>query len=148
VRLALDTNVLAYAEGVGDLERMRAATGLVEALPSSLVVLPAQVLGELYRVLAGKTRRAPDTCRGAVHAWADAFEVADSSWTAFEAAFDLAVAHGLQFWDALILSVAAEQRCRFLLTEDLRSGFTWRGVTVVDPFAAPMDPRIASLLGN
>ena len=36
--------------------------------------------------------------------------------------------------DALIMAVAADNHCRFLLTEDLQSGFTWRGVTVINPF--------------
>ncbi|MDY6909072.1 MAG: hypothetical protein SWC40_03855 [Thermodesulfobacteriota bacterium] len=41
-------------------------------------------------------------------AWADSFEVADSSWSAFQAAIDLAIDHGFQMWDALIMAVAAE----------------------------------------
>lgn len=41
-----------------------------------------------------------------------------------------------------MLSVAAESRCRMLLSEDLRHGFTWRGVTVVNPFSEPRDPLL------
>jgi predicted nucleic acid-binding protein len=37
-------------------------------------------------------------------------------------------------WDALIMSVAAENKCRLLISEDFQNGFTWRGVTVVNPF--------------
>ncbi|WP_205963481.1 PIN domain-containing protein [Roseicella aquatilis] len=32
---------------------------------------------------------------------------------------------------------AAEAECRLLLSEDIQDGFTWRGVTVRNPFAAP-----------
>ena len=46
---------------------------------------------------------------------------------------DLGVAHPLASWDALVLNVAAEGRTRLLLTEDLRPGFSWRGVRVVTP---------------
>jgi predicted nucleic acid-binding protein len=53
MRVALDTNVLAYAEGVGDEARHRASLGLVRSLPCSAVVVPAQCLGELFRVLIG-----------------------------------------------------------------------------------------------
>jgi len=146
MRAALDTNILAYAEGVGDEARQRMALALIERLPEQRVVLPAQVLGELYRVLAGEARRAPAAVRDALLGWADGFEVADSTWTAFQAAVDLSVDHGLQIWDALILSVAAENRCRLLLSADLQSGFTWRGVTVVDPFVDPGNRLLASLL--
>ena len=53
MRIALDTNVLVYAEGVGDEARCTAAITLIEQLPAELVLLPAQTLGELYRVLTG-----------------------------------------------------------------------------------------------
>lgn len=134
MRVALDTNILAYAEGVGDASRCRKAAALVEQFPVERVVLPAQTLGELYRVLVGKAHRAPDAARQAILDWTDSFEVADSTWPAFQSAFDLAADHGLQIWDALILAVAAETRCRLLISEDLQDGFTWRGVTVVNPF--------------
>jgi len=111
----LTTNILAYAEGVGDAERCAGAIKLVEDLPAEAVLLPAQK---------------------AIMSWADSFEVADSSWSSFQSTIDLAIDHGLQIWDALIMAVAAENHCRLLLSEDLQNGFTWRGLTVVNPFAA------------
>ncbi|SPD72456.1 conserved hypothetical protein [uncultured Desulfobacterium sp.] len=78
--------------------------------------------------------------------WADTFEVADSSWSAYQAAMDLTVDHGLQIWDALIMAVSAENRCRILLSEDLQSGFIWRGVTVVNPFTRPSSPLLNNIL--
>ena len=77
--------------------------------------------------------------------WADSFEVADSTWFAFQAALDLVVDHQITMWDALILAVAAEKRCRLLLSEDFQDGFVWHGVTVVDPFAAEPSPMLTRL---
>jgi predicted nucleic acid-binding protein len=148
MRVAIDTNILAYAEGLGDDVRCSAALQLIEQLPVASVVLPAQTLGELTRVLTGKARRFPRAAREAVLGWADSFEVADSSWTAFQAALDLVVDYQLPMWDALILAVAAENRCRLLLSEDFQNGFTWRGVTVVDPFAAQRSPLLTGLLAH
>jgi hypothetical protein len=37
VRIALDTNVMAYAEGVGDARRCKAARNLVARLPGHLI---------------------------------------------------------------------------------------------------------------
>lgn len=148
MRVALDTNILTYAEGVGDEARCSTAIRLVEQLPASEVLLPGQVLGELARVLIGKARRTQAATREAVLAWADCYEVADSTWPAFQAALDLTVDHQLPMWDALILSVAAENRCRLLLSEDFQNGFTWRGVTVVDPFSARRLPLLDSLLNT
>jgi predicted nucleic acid-binding protein len=146
MRVALDTNVMSYAEGIGDETRCTAAITLIEQLPVELVVLPAQTLGELYRVLTGKARREATEVREVILGWADSFEVADSSWTAFQSALDLAADHGLQIWDALILSIAAENHCRLLLSEDLQNGFTWGGVTIVNPFATPRSRLISSIL--
>lgn len=146
MRVAIDTNILAYAEGVGDAARRDASMELLSILPSESVLIPVQVLGELFRVLTGKANCAPDEARTRILQWADSFEVADSNWSAFQAAFDLTADHGLQIWDALILSVTAENRCRILLTEDLQHGFTWRGVTVVNPYRMPSHPLLSSLL--
>jgi predicted nucleic acid-binding protein len=103
-------------------------------------------LGELSRVLLTKAKRSAEDTRSAVLSWADTFSVADSTWPAFQAALDLNVDHKLQIWDALILAVAAEQHCRILLTEDMHAGFTWRGVTLVNPFAPEQDPLLKQLL--
>ena len=145
-RIALDTHVLAYAEGVGDARRCNAARRLVARLPAHLVVLPAQTLGELHRVLVGKAGRAPADARSAILAWADAFDVADSTFEAMRAALDLAADHQTPIWDALILSVAADQKCRLLLSEDFQHEMTWRGVTVVNPFQPPQHPLLAAIL--
>ena len=146
MRVALDTNILAYAEGLGDEPRCAAALKLIEQLPSAEIVLPAQTLGELSRVLTGKAKRSPSQAREAVLGWADSFDVADSTWFAFQAALDLSVDHQLQMWDALILAVAAENHCRLLISEDFHNGFTWRGVTVVTPFSEDPSPLLTGLL--
>jgi len=117
MRVALD-----YAEGLGDEVRCNAALQLAEQLPVASVVLPVQTLGELMRALTGKARRPSTAARDAVLGWADSFEAADSSWTAFQAALDLVVDHQLPMWDALVMAVAAENRCRLLLSEDFQNG--------------------------
>lgn len=148
MRIALDTNVLAYAEGIGDQTRRDTSLLLLEHLPANDVLLPAQTLGELYRVLTGKVRRNPGKSREAILSWADSYDVADSSWAAFQSALDLGVDHGLQIWDALILAVAAEHSCRLLLSEDLQHGFTWRGVSVVNPYADTIHPLLERALND
>lgn len=146
MRVAIDTNILAYAEGVGDVARRDSSIDLLQRLPAEAVLLPVQTLGELFRVLTGKGGCTPDEARSRVLQWADSFDVADSTWSAFQAAFDLTADHKLQIWDALILAVTAESRCRMLLSEDLQHGFTWRGVTVINPYRLPTHPLLSPLL--
>ncbi|RJR31843.1 MAG: PIN domain-containing protein [Desulfobacteraceae bacterium] len=146
MRISLDTNVLAYAEGVGDEARCRAARQIAAVLPVEDVLLPVQVLGELHRALTGKAGWPTTRAGEAVLAWADAFPVGDTTWQAMRSAFDLTADHKLQFWDALILAVSAEHMCRLVLTEDLQDGFTWRGVTVANPFLETRHPLLRALL--
>jgi predicted nucleic acid-binding protein len=51
VRLALDTNILAYAEGVNGAPMRKAALELVQRLPEGTTLLPVQTLGELFNLL-------------------------------------------------------------------------------------------------
>ena len=143
---AIDTNVLAYAEGAGDARRKQMARELLVRLSDDRTVLPVQVLGELYRVLVGKYKFRGELAKEALQRWSDTFQVRDSTWPAMRSALDLAQAHQLAIWDSLIVCVAAEQRCRVLLSEDLQEGFTWSGVTVVNPFAERPHALLEKLL--
>jgi predicted nucleic acid-binding protein len=144
--IAIDTNVLVYAEGGGDAHRKRMARDLLLGLPDEQTILPVQVLGELYRVLVGKYRVDAAIAKQALLRWGDVFQVRESTWSALRSALELAEAHQLSIWDSLIFSVAAEQRCRLLLSEDMQEGFTWSGVTVVNPFADKPHALLAKLL--
>lgn len=150
MRIAFDTNLLAYAEGAGDAVRVQRAhqvsAACTDAGDTVQVMLPTQVLGELFNVLTRKLRQPADRARDNVLRWADTATVVDAGWSTFQSAIDLCEAHGLQFWDALILCTAAEQGCRVLLSEDFQAGFTWRGVTVVNPFASDLHPLLRGVL--
>jgi predicted nucleic acid-binding protein len=142
MRIVLDTNILAYAEGVGDKTRCLKAREVVAGLPVENVLIPVQVLGELYRVLTRKAGRPPLDSKKAILGWTDAFTTLDTTKPAMESALDLAADHNFQIWDALILAISAEHRCRLLLSEDLQNGFTWRGVTVVNPLKERKHPLL------
>jgi predicted nucleic acid-binding protein len=148
VRAALDTNILAYAEGVNGSERKRRALRVIRGLGIGTAVLPVQVLGELFNVLVRKAGRRPQRARAAVLAWRDAFPLIDTSAAVLMGAADLATDHGLNIWDAIILAAAAESDCRLLLSEDLQDGFTWKGVTVANPFSSPLHPLVDGLLAE
>ena len=60
----------------------------------------------------------------------------------------LAATHKLGIWDAVMLASAASAGCRLLLSEDLQGGFTWDGVTVVDPFVSAPHPLLSAILAD
>lgn len=146
MRVALDTNVLAYAEGVNGDDRRGAAIEIVRDIPQGAAVLPVQVLGELFNVLIRKGGRSQADARTAILSWRDVFSLVETSSAVMLAAADLAADHKLGIWDAVILSAAAEAECRLLLSEDLHEGFTWGGVTVTNPFSSTRHPLLDALL--
>lgn len=146
--VALDTNILADAEGVNGAERRDEALAMLRRLPQDAVVVPTQALGELFNVLVLEAKRTRDTARAAVMAWRDAYAVSDTSAAVMINAIDLATEHGMTVWDAVMVSAAAEAQCRLLLSEDLQDGFTWRGVTVTNPFGARPHVLLQGLLGE
>ena len=125
MKIALDTNVLAYAEGANGAAMRDQALDLIQRLPPAAVVLPAQTLGELFNVLVRKAKRQPARARAAVLSWCDAYPTVETSATVLVNATDLASDHGLSIWDLVVLAAAAEAGCRLLLSEDLQEGLTW-----------------------
>lgn len=146
MRVALDTNILVYAEGLNGLIKKQATLELMQKLPQDLIVLPAQTLGELFNVLVRKAMRTPEEARSSVLSWCDSYEVVDTTAKVVIAATDLASQHRLGIWDSVILAAAADAGCRLLLSEDMQDGFTWTGVTVANPFAATLHPLLDAIL--
>jgi predicted nucleic acid-binding protein len=146
MRIALDTNVLAYVEGVNGAPRKKAALTILEKLPVNSTFVSVQVLGELFHLFVRKAGIPPKQARAAILTWRDTFPLIETSPSVLLAAIDLVADHNLGIWDAIILSAAAEAGCRLLLSEDLQDGFTWNGVTVTNPFAAKKHELLAGLL--
>ena len=147
MRVAVDTNVLAYAEGVNSAARRTETQAILLRLPESIVV-PAQVLGELFRVLTRKAGASGESARAAVMSCADAFDMEGTTPEVLQRAADLAASHRIDIWDAVILSTASASDCGLLLSEDLQDGFAWGGVTVVNPFVNPPHPLLASAFNS
>ncbi len=137
MRVALDTNVLAYAEGVNGQDRKDTALLILRDFAEHELMVPAQALGELFVVLTRKAKREAAEARSAVLGWSDSFPLIDTTPGVILEAMELVTTHRLAFWDSVMLAGAAQAGCRLLLSEDMQDGFTWRGVTVRNPFAPP-----------
>ena len=144
--VALDTSVLAYAENTNGADMQQAANDLLNRLLPESTLIPVQALGELFNVLVKKAGWTGKRARKAAISWRASYPLIESSEAVMVAALELAVDHRLRIWDAVILSAAADARCRLLLSEDLQNGFTWSGVTVANPFAPSRHPLLDAML--
>ena len=147
MKFAVDTDVLACAEGVNGTERHHAARQIIARLPPGEGHIPAPVLGELFAMLNRKAKRSAEASREAAMFWRDTYRVLSVTENAALLALDLVVAHGLSFAYAVVITTAADGGCRLLLSADLPQGFVWRGMTLVDPFAPIPHPLLVDALG-
>lgn len=145
MRAALDTNILAYAEGIDDQTRKEMAQELLALLPPRRTVIPVQALGELYRILTRKGWPA-QAAQQAVLAWEDNGILMPTTIDGFILATNFAGRYKLQIWDAVMLAGASMAGCAALLSEDMGHGTTYGGVTVVNPFRPDRHPLLDALL--
>ena len=146
MRVALDTNIRAYAEGVDGESMQQRVLQVMHSLDPSQMVVPVQALGELFNVLVRKGGRTRDDARQRVEEWRAELSVVDTSYEVLLAGVELSTKHQLFVWDAVMLAAAAQAGCRVLLSEDMQHGFIWGRTTVVNPLATPPHPLLAQLL--
>jgi predicted nucleic acid-binding protein len=146
MRAALDTNILAYAEGVNGASMKDSALAIIDKLHAPSTFLPVQVLGELFHLLVRKAGFSPQRARSSLLTWQESFPLVETSMAILLMGADLAARHRLRIWDSVVLSAAASAGCRVLLSEALQHGFTWNGVTVVNPFSKPPHELLAEAL--
>lgn len=148
MRLALDSNVLIYAEGGNDAHRQKIAHAIIGSLRPSQILIPLQAAAETFRWLVKKGGIDRARASSRTSWWLERFETQDTNREVFLGAVDLTVARGLQFFDAIILTAASVAGVDVLLSEDLHDGFVWRGVTVANPFAVEPSPIIQTLFNR
>jgi len=135
---------MAYAEGVDDDRRQLRALEIIQSVPRESTVVPAQALAELFNVLVRKGR-SRELARMSLMKWRDGFPVIDTTDSVVLSAAQLANDHQLGIWDSIILASSYQAGCRLILSEDLQDGFTWSGITVVNPFSAAPHPLLQLL---
>ena len=135
-RVFVDTKVLVYAHNADAGSKHDIAKGRIAELWQEMRgVVSVQVLQELYVTLTRKTAAPIDraTARELVRSYA--------SWLADPTDLDLVLRaseveelHRLSFWDALIVTAAAQAGVSTLLSEDLNDGQVIEGVKIENPF--------------
>ncbi len=124
-----DTNILVYA--FLDVAKREAALNLI----ASGGVISAQVLNEFTNVARRKRERDWTEIERAVSVIRARFaDVVPLTADIHASALGLARAHGLSFYDALIVAAAQEAGCDTLYTEDMQHGRKFGGLVIVNPF--------------
>lgn len=135
MRVFVDTNIWAYR-----LDRREPHKGafiktwLRQLAQDHEIVISAQVLIELRSVMAPKLKPALSAadCRQALESLAQ-FDVVPTDAALVLDAHELAEAHQISWFDALIVEAAIRSRCAVLYSEDFNGGQQFGCLAVVNP---------------
>jgi predicted nucleic acid-binding protein len=140
MRIALDSNVLIYAEGLNDEDRQDIANLVLDSIEPHNLVLPLQAAGETFLRMLRDAKYTRATAAARVAQWLETFEIQETTAEVFSGALDIVRRHGFGVWDSVILSAASVAGAGVLLSEDMHDGFRWRDTTIVNPFGD--DPQV------
>lgn len=132
-RVFLDTNILVYTLDIQEPEKQKRAADLIVEKRSDIVIA-TQVLVELHAVCTRKLHLSSSAARDVV-AGAAKFPVVGTDRRLVGSAMDLAAAHQLSIFDAMIVAAAQRGGCVVLYTEDLNPGQRFGELVVENPFA-------------
>ncbi len=133
---SLDTNVLVYAVSALEGPREQAARALLARASNAGWPIPAQVYGEFFAVMTRRQLMTRRAAQAAVEAFCAVMPPMGSTVAAHAAGLKLAAQKQVQYWDALIIAVCAENGVSQLFTEDAPSAAKLLGVKCVSPFGA------------
>jgi predicted nucleic acid-binding protein len=146
--IALDTNILVYAASPHDISgRHRITVGLLARLGLNGAILPLPVVGELFNARRKKQFADLVFLKGLVEIWTAAFDCPGANRDDYLKAAQISEQSKLQYFDALIIAVAARAGAKILLSEDMQDGTNVDGLRVVNPFVVGNDGLIAAALG-
>lgn len=135
--IALDTNILVYAitddDGAG---RHTAACDLLEALAQTPAIVPLQVVGEFLNVCKRRKRASYTSAIERADHILRMYRCVASTPPDYLRAAIMAHRYRLQYFDALIISVAMRAGATILLSEDMQDGQVIEELTIVNPYAA------------
>ena len=147
--IALDTNILAYAEQKSDhLGRHEQANLLMERLTTGEHIIPVQVFAEFMNACRKKQLLSVTASAAKVGFYAAVFETPNTQIGDLLLAAEFVERFNFQFFDAVIAAVARRSGATILLSEDMHDGLDADGLRIVNPFVAANDPLLADYFGS
>ncbi|MBB5685432.1 PIN domain-containing protein [Sphingobium boeckii] len=144
--IALDTNILVYAVSPGGDPRHAQAAAIMERLFLVSAIIPLQVLGEFLNVAQRKTIIDSDIARQRVEEWLPLFDTAVTDAADLLEAARVSRSSKIQFFDALICTIAGRSGARHLLSEDIQDGMVIGTLTILNPFNPTNQDRLDALI--
>lgn len=147
--IALDTNILVYAEATDDpSERHIAARPLILRLGPTGAIVPLQVLAEFLNVCRRKGLLARDDAIRRASGYIEIFQTPETAASDIINAALLTDRYKLAYFDALICAIARRAGAAAILSEDMADGMDIDGLRIVNPFAPANAELLDDLFGG
>ena len=132
--LTFDANVLIYASDPSEPMRREIAQRVIGRSTGVATFLTNQSIGEFCNVVRRKKLLSAREAEAQVKAWSIFFNVVPTALSQLLEAAVLAERRRKQFWDMVLLQVAADSGATVLLSEDIGDGEVIEGVRILNPF--------------
>jgi predicted nucleic acid-binding protein len=147
--IAFDTNILIYAAQKNEpAERDVRSISLMEQLGSAGAIIPLQVVGEFINACRRKKIASLADASMRASLWLELYDCPATAPTDYLEAAALSNKHDLQYFDALIITVAARAGATMLLSEDMQDGLELEGIRIINPFAAANETLLAAYFAS
>lgn len=131
----IDTNILVYTLDKFNRSKQKKARLLLKKLISqNSCVISTQVLEEFYVAATKKMNASPAVVKGIITSF-EKIEIVHITPEIIKDAIDINILHKISFWDALIIAAADTAKCAAVITDDLNSKQTIKGIKIINPFA-------------
>ena len=133
-KIFIDTNIFVYTLDKKDKVKQKKSRELLKKIVEShQPVISTQIIKEFYVVSVTKLKADTLIVKNIIHNFKN-MEVINNDLDLIEQAIDISLISQISFWDSLVVAAAEKAKCDFIISEDLNSGQTYRGVLVVNPF--------------
>jgi predicted nucleic acid-binding protein len=147
--IALDTNIFIYA--ITDEEadgRHQQACDLLLKIAPTYPVLPLPVIGEFLNVCRRRKRVSFTSAIARADHMIRMYNCIPATPSDYLRAGTMSHRYKIQYFDALIITVAARAGAKLLLSEDMQDGLEVAGLRVLNPFVPANQTGIADWLGS
>ena len=145
--IAIDTNILVYAitDDESDARHQKACDVLAQIAHLHAIV-PLQVVGEFLNVCKKRKRSSYTSAIERADRILRMYNCIASTPPDYLRAAVTSHRYKIQYFDALIITVAARAGATILLSEDMQDGLEVAGLRVVNPFVVGNEGVIAEML--
>jgi len=133
-KVFLDTNILIYSYSEDETEKQSIALNLIDEFEDRIII-SNQIINEITNVLFKKFKLSADSIESALLEIDTALTIVNFDITTQIKAVRLKERYTLQYYDALVVATALENKCTILYSEDMQHNLVIEGMlTIVNPF--------------